>query len=99
MEATTFLYIYLYSKESYPSPNMAFSVIPNKAVAQAHTNIIRPKKIWTGRYEDFKCDAKPGKRKVINPASHWKSEEKKIKIKIGTIYLVYTTLWIGTYLE
>ena len=38
-------YIYLYRKRPYPSPKMAFSVIPNKAVAQAQTNIIRPKKI------------------------------------------------------
>ena len=36
---------------AYPSPKMAFSVIPIRAVAHAQTNINRPKNTWTSRYE------------------------------------------------
>ena len=56
--------------QAYPNLNMAFSVMPRSAVAQADTKIMRPKKTCTGIYELLKCEAKPGNKNVTKPASH-----------------------------
>ena len=64
---------------SYPSAKIVFSVIPKIAVAQADTKINRPKKVCIGKYELLRCEARPGNRKVMTPASHWKLIRKSNK--------------------
>ena len=54
-----------------PRLKMAFSVMPMRAVAQAMTKIVRPRKICMGRKTARRWEARPGQRKVTRPEVHW----------------------------
>ena len=59
---------------TYFRANISFSVIPSSDVEHAKTNIKIPNEVWMGMYDARRWDARPGKRNVINPPSHWNSE-------------------------
>ena len=79
LDERIFLIIFSYEKvynlyfnsDTYLSAKISFSVIPSNDVPQAKTNIKIPNDVWIGMYDDLRWDASPGKRKVMNPPSHY----------------------------
>ena len=50
-----------YAKDFYANLNMAFSVMPRRAVTAARMKTASPVNTWTGRRAFRRCDARPEK--------------------------------------